>query len=42
MQCRHLKVVVLVLRLDEPPAEVARLVVIDVSKRCDAEANACF
>ena len=40
MQCSHLQVVVLVLRLDEPPADVTRLVVIDVSKRCDALTHA--
>ena len=38
MQRRHLQVVVLVLCLVEPPAEVARLVVVDIGQGGDAEA----
>ena len=37
VQGRHLQVVVPVLRLVEPPAEVARLVVVDIGQGGDAE-----
>ena len=40
VQRRHLQIVVLVLRLIEPPAEVARLVVVDIGQGGDAEAVA--
>ena len=40
MQCRHLEIVVAVLRLGEPPAEIARLVVVDIGQGGDAEAVA--
>ena len=40
VQRRHLQIVVLVLRLIEPPAEVARFVVVDIGQGGDAEAVA--